>query len=195
MADFRQKKKATSDDREEKVWQLRIKGWSQQSIADELGIGQSTVVACLKRAANKHHERFMSDINEYKKQQASVIETAAYNALHQYYSSQKQLQIIRKSGKTKNGELKDGSQVSIEKIDQYGDAKLLNCFFKGMEEVRKIWGMDAVTVKSGDKALENMTVDDKIALFTSIPIEERLKLVSAMLTTKPVFDDNSQSDP
>ena len=64
-----------------------------------------------------------------------------------------------------------------------------------MEEVRKIWGMDAVTVKSGDKALENMTVDDKIALFTSIPIEERLKLVSAMLTTKPVFDDNSQSDP
>ena len=193
MADFRPTKKAQSDDREEKAWALRCKGWSQPRIAAELGIAQSSVARALQRATEKHHKAFMADIEGYKQNQAALIESAAFSALEQYMKSQQQLNIVEKTGRMKNGKfVEEKSTTTVKKIDQYGDKGLLAMFYKGMEEARKIRGCDVPTGnKSADGKLnpDTMTIDEKIALFISIPIEDRLKILSSMLTPRQIVDE------
>lgn len=188
MADFRPVKKATTADREKKIWELRSKGWSQQRIADEVGIRQESVCEALKRIYNKHHETFMADIDAYKRAQATEIEAAARNALEQYFESQKDQLITEQSGFVEKGKFVGKYTTSIKKIKREGDKGLLSMYYKGMEEVRKIWGIEAPkggVSKTGAIDAVNMTVDEKVALFVSIPIEDRLKLLAGMLTIKP----------
>ena len=188
--DNRPIKKATSDDREKNVWQLRVKGWSQQAIADQLGISQSAVAQALTRAAEKHHEEFMSDINAYKKKQSQLIEEAGLSALKQYFKSFEPLTNVTKSGKEKDGKI-NNPQVTIQKIGQNGDSKLLQAFFKAQEEIRKIWGFDQPAKNKdadGKLNIDTMTVEEKMALFISIPIEKRLELLDSMLTRNPIHD-------
>ncbi len=194
MADFRPTKKAQSDDREEKAWALRCKGWSQPRIAAELGIDQSSVARALQRATEKHHKAFMADIEGYKQNQAALIESAAFSALEQYMKSQQQLNIVEKSGRMIKGKfVEEKSTTTVKKIDQYGDKGLLAMFYKGMEEARKIRGCDVPASNKnhpdGKLNPDTMTIDEKIALFTSIPIEERLKILSSMLTPKQHVDE------
>ena len=133
----------------------------------------------------------MADIHAYKKAQAKVIEDAAFNALNQYYESQKARKVITQQGKMVEGKLVGRVDTTIQKIDQYGDSKLLSLFFKGMEDVRKIWGIDIHVIKKedGKPNVDNMSIADKIALFTSIPMDDRLKLLENMITKTPVFDE------
>lgn len=190
--DFKPTKKATSDDREDKIWKLRVKGWTQMEIAEELGVDQSTVCKAIKRAGEKHHERFMSDINEYKKNQAALIEQAGLSALKQYIKSFDPLIHTTKSGvfDEKEKKFKGKVNTTVQRVSQNGDSKLLQAFFKSQEEIRKIWGFDNPTKNvEGKLTVETMSMDEKIALFTSIPIEERLKLLDSMLTRNPVHDE------
>ena len=157
-------------------------------------IDQSTVTKALKRVGEKHHQRFMADIQRYKLEQASAIEAAAYNALNQYFKSQQQLQIVRKTGRIEKGQFVGKVQTTIEKFDQYGDSKLLAMFYKGMEDVRKIWGFDSKSTPTGGVNginTDNMTVDEKVALFVSIPLEKRLEVLATMLTT----NNTAQANP
>jgi predicted transcriptional regulator len=191
--DNRPIKKATSDDREKNVWALRVKGWSQQAIADELKISQPAVAQALKRAAEKHHETFMSDINAYKKQQAHIIQEAGLSALRQYVKSFEPLTSTIKSGvfDEKEKKFKGRVNTTIQWHSQNGDSKLLQAFFKSQEEIRKIWGFDIQPKTKDGKGIvdiESMTVEDKMALFISIPIEKRLELLDSMLTRNPVHD-------
>ena len=190
MADFRPTKKAESDKREAEAWELRAKGWSHQRIAEKLEVDVSTISKAIKRATEKHHEKFMANIHEYKKQQAKVIEDAAYNALEQYYKSQKAKNIVTKSGKVDaEGKFIRGAVTTIQKIDQYGDSRLLGMFYKGMEDIRKIWGFDNIqrggNGGDGKPNMSNLSIDEKVAMFCSLPIEERLRLLDSMITIRP----------
>ena len=192
--DYGPTKRAEAGMREKRAWELRGQGWSHQRIADELNVDTSTITKALKRAEIKHHDEFMADINEYKKRQTAVIERAAYSALEQYYKSQQKKMIVSQTGKTgKDGKFSPGATKTVQAIDQYGDAKLLGMFYKGLEDIRKIWGIgNEVISKEGVKSIDNMSVDEKVALFCSIPIEDRLRLLDSMITQKPVFDEEKQ---
>ena len=193
MRDFGNTRRAESLEREKRAWQLRSeKGMSHQQIADELEVDCSTITKALKRAEKKHQENFMNDMNAYKKKISHEIELAGINALEQYYKSQKKKVIVSRSGITdQDGNFVVGSTKTVQAIDQTGDSRLLAMYFKSLEEIKKIWGFgaDNTSKGSGSKDAINMTVDEKIALFCSIPFDDRLKLLDSMITQKPVYPD------
>jgi hypothetical protein len=55
----------------------------------------------------------------------------------------------------------------------------------------KIYG-DMAQEKSGnfEKALPLMSVDQKIKLFCSLPIDDRLRVLDSMITTKPALESS-----
>ncbi|MDE2024902.1 MAG: helix-turn-helix domain-containing protein [Patescibacteria group bacterium] len=172
--------------RENEAWELRAQGWTHQRIADKLNVHVSTVTKALQRAAEKHHDQFMKDIHSYKKHQVKIIEETAYNALEQYYKSQKKRTITTQQGKMVGGKLTGSVITTIQTVEQYGDTKLLSMFYKGMEDIRKIWGIDGRPTddKEGQTSFHACTVDEKIKMFLSLSVDDRLRLLDAMITKR-----------
>lgn len=182
--------KALSDYRRKRAWELRIKGYKQQEIADELKIDQGSVCRLLKVAGKMHYKEFMENINDYKKQQTVELEEIAQEALKCFYRSQKNIKSTTKESVLIDGISNGEVNKKVTKSQQNGDAKFLSAYFKAKEDIRKIWGMEEkVTAKTstGNVTLDAMSIDDKVKLFTSIPIEDRLKLIESMITQKPII--------
>lgn len=176
--------------RDSEVWELRQDGMCQKDIAKKLGVTQGAVSLSLSRSEDKYYGVMMEDIHKYKMMQVRSIHAAAQNALEQYYKSQQDLIKTRQKGIMVNKAFVGSVETTIEKISSRGDANLLNLYFRGMEECRKILGIDKTPKdlnmpEFGKPNAMLMSVDDKVALFQSIPIDMRLELIGGMLTNKP----------
>lgn len=191
MADINRFRETPTAIRERKIWELRAQGWSQFDIAAKLDISQPTVSVALKRANKKFHDSFVEDIMAFKQEQFHIIMTAAKKTLQQYYKSMEPKKVITKSGKTnKDGQFLGKPVTTIQHIPQTGDAKLLLVFFKALEEANKIW--DCGIAKGKGANIDEMTVEEKVNLFNSIPTEEKLKLLDSMLTQPPRIEHSDE---
>lgn len=101
---------------EARAFQLRKMGWTQNRIADEIGMTQQGVAKALKRITARFYKDFMSDVKAIKEEQVAQLEHIAGESMQAWSKS------------------KVGSEA--------GDPRFLSSFMKAKEEIRKIVGAD-----------------------------------------------------
>lgn len=108
--------KELSLNRSKLAWDLRVKGWSQEKIANELGVSQSAISKMLLKSTKKFSEAYLLDIKNVKNEQIAQLEYVAYQAIVAWDSS------------------RDAAEF---------DPRFLQIFMQAKEHIRKIIGADA----------------------------------------------------
>lgn len=146
--------------REREAWRLRVEGWTQQRIAEHLGMDQSTVSDSLKRIEQALAVEFKADALQIKARQTAVLEHVADEALQRWRESvgevEKVTTVTGRVKTTENGVFDLPDQVTRSVEYQSGNPALLEKAMSAMADVRKIWGLDEPT-----KVDANMNVTEK----------------------------------
>ena len=85
--------------REEKIWELRIKGKTQMSIAKELGMAQSSVSETLDRLHKRYRSTLDQDVARVQEEQILILQHIADEALDAW---EKDLQETRSGRQFRN---------------------------------------------------------------------------------------------
>jgi predicted transcriptional regulator len=141
-------------ERERRAWDLRQRGWTQQRIADELGITHQAVSALLKRLDRRFLAKSDDLIAAQKAAQTQQLQYIADEALQAWERSKLDAEtVVTTSGRahvSKEGDvtlLPDETKVQIQ--GQSGDPRLLDQARGALEDIRKVWGIDAPTKVAG----------------------------------------------
>lgn len=182
-------RKAQSLEREKACWALRVTGMPYQMIADQLKMPMPTVYDACKRAGDKHHTAFMENIQNFKKAQSAIIEKNAFEALLAWQQSKlkstnttKKVRPTGRNNASNNQPEMAIEEAYIEERENKGDPRFLKIYLECHEALCKLWGLNIlVNDKSGNQvSWENLNIDERIKLFVSIPLEERLKVLKAI---------------
>lgn len=124
-------------ERESKVWELRQCSWTQERIAAELGLNQSTVSRILARTTKRYAAQFMADVARVKAEQVAQLENIAYEAWQAWDRSKEPFKASqRKTG----GRGREETILRIENRD--GDPRHLLTIIKALADIRTILGLD-----------------------------------------------------
>lgn len=99
-----------------RAWNLRVRGWTQERVAAELGITQQRVSRLLAKTEKRLYSEFADHAEEIKARQTVQLEHLYDRLTTQFEAS-----------------CDDGS----------GNPALLAQALKALEDVRKIWGLEA----------------------------------------------------
>jgi predicted transcriptional regulator len=88
-------KKEDSLFREKLAWNMRIRGWNQEKIADNLSISQPAVSKLLAKATSKYSKAFLEDIKQVKDEQIAQLENVASEAMAAWDRSKEDANGIR----------------------------------------------------------------------------------------------------
>jgi len=142
-----------SKEREREAWRLRQHGWTQQRIADQLGVTHQAVDLMLSRIEKKLAEQFKEQAAEIKARQTAILEVVTDEALTQWRRSCEDAvtevtvkgKVTGKGGKAQGSGDKDESRAQVTRtvVGQSGNASLLAQARGAMSDVRTIWGLDA----------------------------------------------------
>lgn len=147
--------------REAQAWELRQRCWTEQRIADEIGVHVATVSRMLDRVERRLAAQLQEQALPIKARQTAVLERVAAEALAAWERSQQDAELVRVTEKwvvPKDGA--DPYQVSdktTERRGQAGDPALLAAAMKALADVREIWGLDApkrTDLTSGGESLK-----------------------------------------
>lgn len=138
-------------DREREAWSLRVQGWTQQMIADHLGVTQPAVWDMLQRTERKLAAQFKDRAEHIKLEQTEQLEWIATQALKQWHRScEDGVTEVTVKGKTTGtkgakGEAGDQSKAQVTRtvVGQSGNPALLEKALKAMADIRAIWGAEA----------------------------------------------------
>jgi predicted transcriptional regulator len=130
----------TARERETQAWIMRVsQGYSEQRIAEELGVSQKTVSMMLQRVEKGLVAETREIVLRVKQEQTAILNKIAEKALEEFErSKQKRVKtfIKKTDGQTKPGEISQETTVG------FGDVNYLNAAMEALAEVRKIWGVD-----------------------------------------------------
>jgi predicted transcriptional regulator len=151
-------------ERERQAWRLRIKGWTQQEIADELQVTQQAVSLALRRIAGKLADAFIDEAREIKALQTEQLFEVYRTAMEQWIRScqdgEKRTVTTGRVKATEHGyvDLPDQETLTVE--GQSGNPALLTQAMKALADMRAIWGWDApakADVTSGGQSIGDWT--------------------------------------
>jgi predicted transcriptional regulator len=138
--------KEVSRDRGREAWRLRILGWTQQQIADELGVTQPTICDILKRKEAQLAQEFRDHAEAIKARQAEALWHIYRRAMEEFERScldaQKSQVVTGRAKATEFGviALPDLETTTVE--GQAGNPALLAAAMKALSEFRAIWCPD-----------------------------------------------------
>lgn len=131
-------------DREERAFELRTKGWTQQRIAKEIGVTQAAICQILTRVTKKYTKLFMEHVQTVKAEQVAIHTRIVDEALQSWEKSKGMHQTEKNKAK---GIIRDGikqtvgGDTTIENKQLFGDTRYLDSSMKAMEHIRKIMGV------------------------------------------------------
>ncbi len=102
--------------RQEEAWKLRVQGWTQDRIAEHMGISQPAISKLLAKTEKRLHAEFAAQAEEIKARQTAQIEHLYDRLADQFEES-----------------CRDGG----------GNPALLAQALKALADVRAIWGLNA----------------------------------------------------
>lgn len=134
-------------ERENKIWELRTKSWTQDRIAKEVGISQVSVGKTLKRLTEKYAKELMEDIITVKRMQVTQLEHISDEALQAWEKSKKPTKTmwVKRPLQSDGTPSSSFGEQTQEARDQNGDQRYLTAAMKAKEDIRKIIGADAPT--------------------------------------------------
>ncbi len=152
-------------ERELRAWKLRTEDfWTQQRIADELGVDQSTVCKMLARISKRYLKAIESQVEDRKAEQILQLEQIASEARAAW---EKSLQDAQESGEvtveeteqTENGcSKKTKTTTSSKTKGQAGDARHLQVAMQALGDIRKILGIDAPQKQEHSGTLQTVSL-------------------------------------
>lgn len=142
---------------EKLIWNLRIKGYSQGKIAEQVGIGQQQVSRILKKMNARYYKEIMDDIKNYKADQLAKHELIIEEAMEAWFKS-KQHGAKRKVKGIKTGDT--DKRATMDTFDFFGETQYLDTAMKAMEHQRKILGIDKPDQDAEkDKIVRSVKID------------------------------------
>ena len=125
--------------RRQKVAELALQSWTQESIAQELGISQSQVAADLKKTRQSWRESAIRDFEAARHEELARLARIERESMAAWERSKQPLQTA-----TVNGEA--GAQKARRTVKhQNGDPRFLDIALRCSEARRQIVGLDAPT--------------------------------------------------
>lgn len=161
-------------EREHKVWQLRQKCWTQQRIADELGITQAAVSKILKRMSDRFLAQHTDMVGRQKAQQTIQLEYIADEAMQAWERSKEAAKAVTQRAKeSEDGSGSSDKQVTTQVKDQDGNPTYLAQAMAALDRLRKLWGTDAPfkvapTDPKGEREYAGLSDDERIARITAL---------------------------
>ena len=157
---YRPTKEETTLSNEDKAFKLRVQGWSQPRIADELGMTQQGVSKALKRATQKFAKAYLEDVKQIKNERVAQLEHVANEAIEAWYKSKE----AKKSTRFKVKGIKDsdkptvGEKTNIEE-NQFGDPRYLEQFRKAKSDIRDILGAKYIVDDFSDEPISGIKIN------------------------------------
>jgi hypothetical protein len=168
--------KEVTAERERRAWELRQQCWTEERIAAELDIAQSTVSVILRRVEKRFAQQFVSLAEQVKASQSAQLEHIAFEAMQAWERSKLNAETRRTvteqvSLKGEEETLDDeGLPIRRKKAvvpavketttftseGQCGDPRMLEKAINALADIRSIWGLDApkkTDVTSGGEAV------------------------------------------
>lgn len=139
--------------REERAWELRQQFWTEQRIADELGVAVSTVCEMLQRVERNIAERLAEHALPIKARQTAQLELVAAEAYAAWERSKldgeleriitEEVSLVSEEDEDKVSVPGVKVKTTNERKGRDGDPAHLAAAMKAMADVRAIWGLDA----------------------------------------------------
>lgn len=129
--------------RETRAWRLRSRGWSQQRIADELGVTQSAVSRLLGRVERRELRRMSASVERIKVVQSAQLEYVADEALAAWERSKTPRKRAASKRAVGEGQGEGGDEIqTTEVIERDGDTGYLYAAMTALTHQRSLWGLD-----------------------------------------------------
>lgn len=148
---------------ERRAWELRRQLWTEQRIADEIGVDVSTVSRMLRRIEVRYSREFAETLERVKGEQTAQLQYLADEALQGWERSKcnaESLRTIKEDISLKGTEETqgdDGQPVRVKKAvvpaskttttftseGQAGEPKFLSEARGALSDIRDIWGIEA----------------------------------------------------
>lgn len=133
--------------RERDAWHWRLQGWTQQRIADELGITQQSVCDMLSRIEKRLAAEFREQAEEIKARQTEQLMMVYASAWEQWQRScqdaERETVVTGRAKATEAGLIELPDQVTRTVEGQSGNPALLEKAMKALSDIRAIWGAEA----------------------------------------------------
>ncbi len=144
-------------ERERKVWSLRQQGRTQEQIADELGIDQSTVSKMLGRLSRAASKELVGTLVEEKYAQLAQLRLMISEAMRAWERSKAQDKTMTRKdvGIGSNAKGITTSTVKVEDTD--GNPAYLSAAMNAQAAIRKLLGLDSPTKVIDLTRLESAT--------------------------------------
>lgn len=145
--------------------------WTQQEIADHLGVTQQQVSYDLKAIQKAWRESALVDMNEAKQRELERVDRLEREYWQAWEASQEDAETITKKAK---GDGQEDKEVTLQKKGQAGDPRFLAGIQWCIERRCKLLGVDAPnkTQLSGDKdnpiVIDNITDEERASRITAI---------------------------
>jgi transcriptional regulator with XRE-family HTH domain len=123
---------------ENRIWELRCRGWTQREIASQLGVNQSSVWKVLRKLSRRMATQMEASILERKAEQVAQLEQIAMEAMQAWERSKEAAHAAQERRS------KDGMSMTTSATGQYGDPRFLEQAIKAMADIRQVLACDAV---------------------------------------------------
>jgi transcriptional regulator with XRE-family HTH domain len=175
--------------------ELSVLGWSQNQIAEDLGVSQAAVSKILRRV----EERVLRDLRaivERQKARHSMRLEHLYAESMRAWGDSKVDSTRRRQRKTQAGTGSGGTTVAeVVSENQHGDPRYLEEARKSLADHRKLWGLDApqrVDVRASRNPYDDMTEE---ALRDELARQTRLLAVGRPVADESTTHDQTEATP
>jgi transcriptional regulator with XRE-family HTH domain len=176
--------------RENRAVELSTKGWTQLSIAADLGVSQAAVSKILARADERYLEEISSTVAAQKSRQAQRLEFILSEALTAWAASK--ADVTRRRQRQTHGVGTDQHVAEVVSQNQYGDPRYLAEARAALRDVRGLFGLDAPSkIAVATTSFEAMTDE---ALQAAIALHQRLLQGQAVTMTGATEQGETDDD-
>ena len=130
---------------ERQAWRLRMRFWSQQDIAQELGVSQETVSRMLHRVAERLNKAFLQEISCMRAEQTEQLTQIARTAYEAYEKCRQEL-----PEETPSDPMPDALPVAADESNPPAPrrranlgAAYLKVALRALADLRALWGLEA----------------------------------------------------
>lgn len=177
--------------REVRAVELSVQGSTQRQIAEELGVSQAAVSKMLSRLEERFARDVVATLDRHRAKQTMRLEHQ-YSESMRAWTESKQDSTVRRQRKAQDATGRAGPAVAELIVEnQHGDPRYLEQARKALNDIRKVWGVDApqvlkVTAAKSSSPYEDMNED---ALREAIEKQRKLILAGGPTPEEPSHGD------
>jgi predicted transcriptional regulator len=127
-----------------RAWDLRQRGWTQERIAQELGLERSSISRILSRLDQRFRATMREQVGELKSEQTAILRHIVAESMDAWERSKESAKSVTVKTEGQGAAEGKGKGSTVQQVkDQDGDTVYLDEARAALADIRKIWGADA----------------------------------------------------